>query len=255
MIRDEQTSIEMRKAVNKVILATNNGDWVYVRKVGPEIWRTYFSDFKILPEELDVLEALAQVFHECDLRDEYQRVAKALKNRPKAFVLPKGDTHFLPFVENGKYQIAQRLAAYKYVHEWDLALDVGAHVGFWTNCMAARFESVHSFEPNPETLNCLIQNKASNVVAHNFALGDCDRASFLALPEGGNKTTSSGAWEISDDEDKAFYPIEIRTMDSLGLAPNFIKIDVQGFELQVLEGALETIMRHRPIIIVEMVVH
>jgi FkbM family methyltransferase len=43
----------------------------------------------------------------------------------------------------------------------------------------------------------------------------------------------------------------LKTLDSLGLAPTFMKIDVEGFEHEVLMGGLETVKRHEPVIMVE----
>ncbi|MBX9768592.1 MAG: FkbM family methyltransferase, partial [Bdellovibrionales bacterium] len=45
--------------------------------------------------------------------------------------------------------------------------------------------------------------------------------------------------------------MEVVPLDELQLRPNFIKIDVQGLELQVLKGAMQTIKRYRPLIMVE----
>jgi hypothetical protein len=46
-------------------------------------------------------------------------------------------------------------------------------------------------------------------------------------------------------------PVSLRTLDSFALAPDFIKIDVQGHEPAVLRGMIETIAKHRPAIMIE----
>lgn len=46
--------------------------------------------------------------------------------------------------------------------------------------------------------------------------------------------------------------LEIRTMDSLLLDPDFVKIDVEGFELEVMRGASNTFKTHQPIVLVEL---
>jgi hypothetical protein len=43
----------------------------------------------------------------------------------------------------------------------------------------------------------------------------------------------------------------VQRLDDLGLAPAFVKLDVQGFELQVLTGGEATLRRHRPVLMIE----
>ncbi len=49
----------------------------------------------------------------------------------------------------------------------------------------------------------------------------------------------------------AEFEVRVRTLDEFSLAPCLIKIDVQGTEAAVVEGALETIRQHRPVLFVE----
>lgn len=255
MFRDDQTSIVLRAAINGVIAAFNTGDRNFVREAGRAICQTYFADKIGYRNDADILDALLNMFRACNFEHEVQLVSDAINALPPPFILPAGDTHFLPYVESGGYQTIQREAAYRHIHEWNLALDVGAHVGFWSNSFARRFTTVHSFEPNPETFKCLMQNKFDNVTAHNFGLGEDSKNTFLSYPDGRGtrEPHNSGGWEIVDEETEGAYPVMTRPMDSLGLRPDFIKIDVQGYELHVLKGGYETIMKYRPIILIELI--
>ncbi len=257
MIRDDQASIVLRAAVNGVISAFNTGDHEFVRKAGQAICHIYFAEEVGHREDIDILDALLNVFRACNLEHEVQLVTDVINSLPPPFVLPAGDTHFLPYVDTGSYQSAQRDAAYRHIQKWNLALDVGAHVGFWTNSLARHFDMVESFEPNPETFECLMQNKLDNVTAHNFGLGDTDEITFLSYPDGdgAHERDNSGAWMIEGGKSEGALEIETRRMDSLGLKPDFIKIDVQGYELLVLKGGYETIKECRPIILIELVMN
>lgn len=60
------------------------------------------------------------------------------------------------------------------------------------------------------------------------------------------KPTSTGDTRVA----KEGLPVEMRTLDSFGIKPDFIKIDVEGWEMNVLKGAEET-LKHKPVICVE----
>lgn len=129
-----------------------------------------------------------------------------------------------------------------------LALDVGAHYGSWTRHLAKSFERVIAFEPVQETFKCLQKNVQAlpNVEIRNQAVGA--ETSMVEVSVGkmyshpGMETVvkfSGGATEQIRIDD-----LELENVD-------FIKIDVEGYELFVLHGARETLLRCRPTIILE----
>jgi len=105
-------SVELRASVNKIISAFNDGNYAYIREVGPNILHTYSTDLKRYEEVADVLDELLFIFDACELKDESRIVSALIGALPKPFVLPPGDTHFEIFTRNGKYQETQRQAAY-----------------------------------------------------------------------------------------------------------------------------------------------
>lgn len=159
--------------------------------------------------------------------------------------LPEGDTHFRAAAEAGEYQRGNYLAALAHVRERSCAVDVGAHVGFWTLEMAASFGRVYAIEPIPENFSCLVENTRhlTNVEAINRAAGrevmEC--AARNPAPE------NSGAWECLPGSGIPVFPLDELDLQSVGL----VKIDVQGMEPDVLEGARETLSRCRPVVVVE----
>lgn len=141
------------------------------------------------------------------------------------------------------YQYKKWLACIPYIKNWRNAVDAGSHIGFWSAHMAKRFWHVIAFEPILEHRECFALNVPDpNVTVHTCALGAAPGHVSLTIPEG-----SSGGTHISGDGD-----INMRTLDSFGIDElDFLKIDVEGYELAVLQGATETLKRCRPCVIVE----
>lgn len=123
-----------------------------------------------------------------------------------------------------------------------VAIDGGAHVGSWTVKMAGYFSHVHAFEPKKENYDCLVKNASlPNVNLYNKALGQ-------ELGKSGFKEgTNSGSGYLIDGDE-----VEVITVDSLSLEDlAFLKLDVEGYEPQAVLGALETIQKFRPVVLVE----
>jgi FkbM family methyltransferase len=125
-------------------------------------------------------------------------------------------------------------------------------------------KKVHAFEPVIESFQRLtdhiVLNQADNIVPYNFALGENHSLAELEYcPKfnTGNATLniSRGALSIPDLGDEhapPTYPILVKTLDSLDLpALDFLKCDTEGCELLVIKGAMETIKKFRPVMVME----
>jgi FkbM family methyltransferase len=173
------------------------------------------------------------------------------------FFFPDGEHHFTKYGDEViDYQRLDREAAYSYVKRWRRALDVGANVGLFAYDFAQRFEEVVAFEPIPETKECLEVNVPPNVRVEPYAI--VDRSATLEM----YRTGSSGGSFICNHcgvvtPDLQMKPgrivkVEGRPVDSYHFdAVDLIKLDVQGAEYLAIVGARETILRHRPVILVE----
>ncbi len=122
-------------------------------------------------------------------------------------------------------------------------IDAGANKGV-ISVFAARMHPdavIYAFEPSPETFKRLRQNTGNfpNIKIFNAALGGANgTVSFVTTNE--PESDHIGDGDIS---------IEIKTIDSLGIPVDFIKIDTEGWEAAVLNGAKETIKKYRPTIV------
>jgi FkbM family methyltransferase len=173
--------------------------------------------------------------------------------------LPDREEHLIPMIEAGPYfagaktfQFRKFAAAFPHIKNFRHAVDVGAHCGLWTRVLARCFSIVTAFEPNPELEDCFWMNnpwrkmdERSQIVHKPVGLGH--RAEKLKL---NTQLPHSTAFTRIDPEGDT--EIEIRTLDSFNLEwVDFIKIDVEGWEANVVRGAETTIRTWQPTLIVE----
>ena len=140
----------------------------------------------------------------------------------------------------GHGQQAQRDAALEYIKQWRVCLDIGSNIGQWTRPLCKKFESVVCFEPNPNFRECFNKNiKDNNVILWPVGLSDKEHKA---------KQDFNSTVLRNEDGD-----IDCRTLDSFGLTNvDFVKIDVDGFEVPLLNGARETLTKNNPVINIEM---
>lgn len=140
------------------------------------------------------------------------------------------------------------------VKDFNVALDVGASYGLLSYVFSKRFQVVHAFEPIPKVYECLLKNletqNLTNVKAYNLALGSENKELYIkSEPDITLGAHLTG--EIKEDG-YTYSKINVVTLDSLGIKNvSLLKIDVEGFELLVLKGGIETIRRDRPVIFFE----
>jgi FkbM family methyltransferase len=148
---------------------------------------------------------------------------------------------------NGRiaYQGRKQVAALKQCKNYRVALDVGGHVGLWSFNLAHEFAAVYAFEPVAEHRACFEKNLlgiGQHVHLKAMALGATPGSISIATEAG-----SSGNSTVNGPGD-----IPMVTLDSLELPDvDFIKIDCEGYEENVLRGGVETIRACKPVIIVE----
>jgi FkbM family methyltransferase len=164
----------------------------------------------------------------------------------------------LALYETGTYEPGTLHVFQNFLNEGDCFIDIGANIGLmsiFASKLVGKTGKVISFEAHPETFKWLQfnidLNKATNIQANGFALG---KRNGSALIYDNWDINRGGASLVVKSAESESYPVEIKVLDDLldeNTIPKLIKIDVEGFELPVLQGAEKTIRKHQPILVVE----
>lgn len=158
--------------------------------------------------------------------------------------MPDDDRHFQSQFRNGRYQGGARDLALSACRQFRCAVDVGAHVGTWARELMEHFESVHAFEPIRSNYDQLVKN-VPGACLHAVALGRS--RSFYPMKQ--VKPGNSGTWAISDQGQG--MEVRVNTLDAYDIPADFIKIDAEGSEYDVLSGSVDTIRQMRPVLCIE----
>jgi FkbM family methyltransferase len=199
---------------------------------------------------------------------------------------PDGEQHLTDWMTRngeivdgkGTYQIKKLRAALEHCKRFRVAVDAGAHVGLWSLQLAKQFHTLRAFEPiesfracwsenmkcpgcegagflnmDPEHrhIRCKICDGDSKWVMHPCALGASTGSVVMQY-----ETTDTGGTHVARSGASGEFGIEVRTLDSFGFTNvDFLKIDCEGYEHHVINGARETLLRCKPCVIVEQKQH
>ncbi len=137
------------------------------------------------------------------------------------------------------------------------AVDVGANQGVFAYALAGVADRVVAFEPNPDYARFARWMLRGRAELHRLALSDKPgRATFhVPLADDGMVLHLAGSLKRTHVQFRRnwTYEVEVGTLDAFGLTQvRFIKVDVEGSEHEVLDGARATIARDRPVLLLEL---
>ena len=190
----------------------------------------------------------------------------------KGWYLPDYDTHYEPMLKevNGKweYQPDTREYSLKFVKNWNLALDIGGNIGFWSKELCEKFKKVWAFEPHPVNIECYRRNMA---LQHNWQLEEValsnhqeqDAKLFASPDESGNVSLISYGVENGNTKRKLkaeqldVLSTDVKMLDDYisefdGQNIDFIKVDVQAHEKEIVEGGLNLLKNHNAVLCLEL---
>lgn len=182
--------------------------------------------------------------------------------RGHRMVVPRSALQSWEAAFTGEYDDRELDLVRPHIAPGSTVLDVGASVGFWTVALACTTPAatVVAVEPLPTNVAVLERNVARNGVADRVsvrtcALGAHEGVAYADVEPGG----IGNAWLV--DEARAggrplgaLARVEVRTLDSIELGDDrcsFVKLDVEGLEMDVLRGGDAFVARHRPAILGE----
>ncbi|RKU22402.1 hypothetical protein C6500_04370 [Candidatus Poribacteria bacterium] len=148
----------------------------------------------------------------------------------------------------------------KIIQPGDICWDIGANIGFYTCLLASRVEdtgTVVAFEPALRTCGYLRENVAlnrfANVTVVNKGLGDKAEQRSLYYSEA---RLAEGTASLKYANGRAASErVRLDTIDNLARelpVPDFIKIDVEGYQLEVLRGGEHCLKTHAPLLMAEL---
>lgn len=168
----------------------------------------------------------------------------------KDIAIIERDTHISKWVkESGRldHDLSMVPKICEYIKPGDVVVDAGAYIGDHTIAYAKKVThsgAVFAFEPNKEAFECLEYNMRNypQVQCFNHGLGDkfgrigvntsCDNVGMSFIQQGNDVT-------IMPIDDLNLYQVDL------------IKIDCEGFELNILKGAINTLKKFKPKLVIE----
>ena len=143
----------------------------------------------------------------------------------------------------------------------DVFVDVGANIGLYSIMMRKNAQKMLSFEPIPENVRQLKALGIPNMTVHPFCLGSEAGETSLRVPlRNGALITGLATVQsenpLDGEKDIVELPVKVMAFDDLwgnGAygSLDLVKIDVEGYELFVVQGMMETLKAEQPILLIE----
>lgn len=166
----------------------------------------------------------------------------------------------LEILNFGDYEEKELQMVRSLINDNDFIFDIGANVGWYSMSIAKAIPTVqiYAFEPIPKTFDYLnaniMKNNFANIKTFNFGLSNENKeVSFFYYPEGpGNSSLT----DLSGNQTVQKIPCYVKTIDDFiseqNIRVDFIKCDVEGAELFVFKGGINSIRNFKPVIFTEM---
>jgi FkbM family methyltransferase len=192
------------------------------------------------------------------IRQYYKRIAK----RDHGMWLPTGEWMTLPivdhfaseaFITNADVDWGSEALLFSLLKHKGVFLDVGAHIGYYSLYMLPRVVAAYAFEPDPRVCALLEENLRDkrNVTVVPWAVGAKQgRAGFIL-----ERHSEVSHLSVGDEDASNRIVVDLVTLDafvaSRGLTVEAIKIDVEGHDAEVIQGALGLLQEQQPLVLTE----
>jgi len=136
----------------------------------------------------------------------------------------------------------------RHVDKRGVCVQAGGACGIWPLRFSQLFGQVHTFEPQDDNYLCLLNNteSADNITVYHAPLSN-DHRRYTVQNDMQERENCGAGYVVENDNG-----IKSLRIDDIRLAGcDLIQLDVEGFELQALQGGAETISAYRPVIVLE----
>ena len=156
------------------------------------------------------------------------------------YIWPKTDTRCYNYMMT-HFDLPEQIC--KFVSDKKVCVQAGGNMGVYTKMYAEKFQHVYTFEPEPLNFYCLNQNVTEpNVFKYQSCIGKDRKLVNLKIKE-----ANRGKTHVSKTGS-----IPTLQIDDLGLnVCSLIHLDIEGFELFALQGAIQTIRTCKPVVVIE----
>jgi FkbM family methyltransferase len=145
-------------------------------------------------------------------------------------------------------QVADVDVIMKHVKQRRTCIQAGGACGIWPLRFSMFFDTVYTFEPSPDTFQCLNHN-CDAVNVYRYQAGLFSRAGFSGMSNHRKDERNWGAKFIDVNKNGA---IPLMRIDNFKFDQvDLIQLDIEGSELDALKGCKKTIERCRPVIVIE----
>jgi FkbM family methyltransferase len=132
------------------------------------------------------------------------------------------------------------------------AIDIGASRAYYTYALSHLCDHVEAFEPQQWACDAIVAYRAPNINCHNVGLSNSTGRMELNIPFVNGQISDSFASLRNIRGEKKIVDVTIEKLDNYNFCDVcFIKIDVEGHESEVIEGAKNTIFNQKPTLLVE----
>jgi FkbM family methyltransferase len=158
----------------------------------------------------------------------------------------------IDFVNNDVKEMTKIINTY--VSNKSVAIDVGCHYGFFTKFLSEQFKTVHAFDFNNDIYKCFVKNmkkfKCKNVIKYPYGLGE--KQKYVATNDwsarhGRRAPLGNHINPHGENKNQKIKALDMLNIKDVGL----IMIDTEGYELNVLKGAVNTIKKYKPVLVLE----
>lgn len=141
----------------------------------------------------------------------------------------------------------------------DIVADIGANIGLTALLFSSLAKKTYAFEPSPSTFRILTENLARNDIANveavNLGLGQAVENLTITFAKN-NRSGGYVSEKIRPESGHITEEIRIDTLDHFFTGrspiPTFLKIDVEGYEMNVVRGGAEFLKTYQPTVVMEM---